>query len=198
MACGRHWPNEGGRHDRLVRGGTIVARNQSVRADVPCQGGRIVAVGPAPQVPTGAEIGDTGGIEDRKAWCGTIGSPRDARRKMGWCASRRPTPRRCSNRIRARLRAAGRRCRPGAVARAGEPDDIGQAHHRNVDRNVYEVLKMAGPARHTNSRGKRVWANGDLRAVRSAGRHAARPCFAPPILAIAEQNRCSAPTPVKR
>jgi hypothetical protein len=34
--------------------------------------------------------------------------------------------------------------------------------------------------------------------VRGAGRYIERPCFAPPMLAIAEQNRRHAPISVKR
>jgi dihydropyrimidinase len=46
----------------LVRGGTVVTADDSVRADVLCQDGRIVAVGPGLEVPTGAAIVDAGGM----------------------------------------------------------------------------------------------------------------------------------------
>ena len=46
----------------LVRGGTIVTADSSVRADVLCQDGRILAVGAALEAPTGTEIVDAGGM----------------------------------------------------------------------------------------------------------------------------------------
>jgi len=73
-----------------------------------------------------------------------------------------------------------------------------KTHHQNIDFNIYEGMEVTGLARHTISRGKLVWADGDLRTVRGAGRYVERPCFAPPMLAIAEQNRRNAPTRVKR
>jgi dihydropyrimidinase len=46
----------------LVRGGTVVTSEDSVRADVLCQDGLIVAVEPDLEVPTGTEIVDAGGM----------------------------------------------------------------------------------------------------------------------------------------
>ncbi|MGQ3029294.1 MAG: amidohydrolase family protein, partial [Ferrovibrionaceae bacterium] len=45
----------------LVRGGTVVNADQSVRADVLIDGGVIQAVGPDLEAPAGAEIVDAGG-----------------------------------------------------------------------------------------------------------------------------------------
>jgi dihydropyrimidinase len=45
----------------LVRGGTVVTADDSVRADVLCRDGLIVAVGPDLEAPTGAGIIDAGG-----------------------------------------------------------------------------------------------------------------------------------------
>ena len=45
----------------LVRGGTVVNADRSFRADVLCDGGRIVAVGEGIEAPTGAETVDAGG-----------------------------------------------------------------------------------------------------------------------------------------
>ena len=45
----------------LVRGGTVVNADRSFRADVLCEGGKIVAVGEGIDAPTGAEIVDAGG-----------------------------------------------------------------------------------------------------------------------------------------
>ena len=55
-----------------------------------------------------------------------------------------------------------------------------KTHHQNVDYNVFEGRTVTGVATHTLSRGKLVWADGDLRAQRGAGRYLARPTQAPP------------------
>ena len=73
-----------------------------------------------------------------------------------------------------------------------------KTHHQNIDFNIYEGMQVTGLARHTISQGKLVWTDGDLRTVRGAGRYVERPCFAAPIVAIAEQNRRNAPTAVTR
>ena len=46
----------------LIRGGTVVTAEYSARADVLCQDGTIVALGPDLEAPTGAEIVDAGGM----------------------------------------------------------------------------------------------------------------------------------------
>src|SRR5450830_748156 len=45
----------------LIRGGTVVNADRSFRADVLCQDGQIVAVGPDLQAPAGATVVDAGG-----------------------------------------------------------------------------------------------------------------------------------------
>ncbi len=45
----------------LIRGGTVVNAEQSFRADVLCDGGKIVAVGETLDAPSGAEVVDAGG-----------------------------------------------------------------------------------------------------------------------------------------
>jgi dihydropyrimidinase len=45
----------------LIRGGTVVNADRAFRADVLCEGDKIVAVGPNLQAPVGAEIVDAGG-----------------------------------------------------------------------------------------------------------------------------------------
>lgn len=45
----------------LIRGGTVVNADRSFRADVLCDGGKIVAVGEGLDAPTGAEVIDAGG-----------------------------------------------------------------------------------------------------------------------------------------
>jgi dihydropyrimidinase len=54
-----------------------------------------------------------------------------------------------------------------------------RTHHQNVDANVFEGMEVTGLARHTISQGRLVWTDGDLRAVRGAGRYIPRPCFPP-------------------
>ena len=71
-------------------------------------------------------------------------------------------------------------------------------HHQNVDFNVFEGMEVTGLARHTIAGGKLVWTNGDLRTVRGAGRYVDRPCFAPPVQALALRNKLSAPKGVAR
>ncbi|MBV9116796.1 MAG: dihydropyrimidinase [Acetobacteraceae bacterium] len=46
----------------LVRGGTVVTADRSVRADVLCDGGTIAQVGPSLSAPAGAEVVDAGGL----------------------------------------------------------------------------------------------------------------------------------------
>ena len=46
----------------LIRGGTVITADQSTRADVLCRDGKIVALSPDLEAPTGTEIVDAGGI----------------------------------------------------------------------------------------------------------------------------------------
>jgi dihydropyrimidinase len=71
---------------------------------------------------------------------------------------------------------------------AGERTISARTHHQNVDFNVYEGMTVQGVARHTVSAGQLVWTDGDLRAVRGAGRYVDRPCFAPLLTAMARRN----------
>ena len=71
-------------------------------------------------------------------------------------------------------------------------------HHQNVDFNVFEGMEVTGVARHTIAGGRVVWADGDLRTQRGAGRHVPRPCFSPTLQADALRRRLSAPSGVVR
>lgn len=73
-----------------------------------------------------------------------------------------------------------------------------KTHHQNIDYNIYEGMTVTGVASHTISQGKLVWASGDLRTVRGAGRYIDRPCFPPVLRAIETQNALNAPVGVKR
>jgi dihydropyrimidinase len=70
----------------------------------------------------------------------------------------------------------------------GERTISARTHHQNIDFNVYEGMIVQGVARHTVSAGRLAWTDGDLRAVRGAGRYVDRPCFAPLMTAIARRN----------
>jgi dihydropyrimidinase len=78
--------------------------------------------------------------------------------------------------------------RKGAIAAGADADIVlwdpnamrrisASTHHQNIDFNVYEGMEVTGVARQTISRGRVVWAGGDLRAVRGAGKYVARQCF---------------------
>ncbi len=73
-----------------------------------------------------------------------------------------------------------------------------KTHHSQVDFNVYEGMEVTGLARHTISRGKLVWTDGDLRTVRGAGRYISRPVFPPTFQAIGIANGLAAPKAVMR
>jgi len=73
-----------------------------------------------------------------------------------------------------------------------------KTHHQNVDFNVFEGMQVQGLARSTLSQGKLVWHDGDLRAIRGAGRYIPRPCFSPVFNAVLKQNARNAPMPVAR
>jgi dihydropyrimidinase len=60
---------------------------------------------------------------------------------------------------------------------AGSRTISARTHHQRVDANVFEGMEVTGVARHTVSRGRVVWSDGDLRAERGAGRYVERRCF---------------------
>ena len=99
--------------------------------------------------------------------------------------------------------------RKGAVAVGSDADLVvwdpqgqrtisAKTHHQNVDFNIYEGMKVRGLARHTISQGRLVWTDGDLRAVRGAGRYVNRPCFAPVFTALARRAAATRPGAVAR
>ena len=73
-----------------------------------------------------------------------------------------------------------------------------KTHHQAVDFSVYEGMPVTGLARHTISQGRLVWTDGDLRAVRGAGRYVERPCFAEPLRALAVRAEREVPRAVAR
>jgi dihydropyrimidinase len=73
-----------------------------------------------------------------------------------------------------------------------------KTQHSLGDFNIFEGRTVQGRATHTLSQGRVVWADGDLRAVRGAGRHIKRPPFGPQFDALARKAALAAPAPVAR
>ena len=71
-----------------------------------------------------------------------------------------------------------------------------KTHHQNVDYNIFEGRTVQGIATHTLTRGALAWVDGDLRAVRGAGRYLPRGTHAPYVEANA--LRAVAAQPVHR
>ena len=66
------------------------------------------------------------------------------------------------------------------------------------DFNIFEGRTVRGIPSHTVSRGKVVFAQGDLRAERGVGQYVKRPPFGPQFDALARKTALHAPTPVSR
>jgi dihydropyrimidinase len=73
-----------------------------------------------------------------------------------------------------------------------------KTHHQNVDFNIFEGMTVKGGASHTVSGGKLVYARGELRVERGAGRHIDRPAYAPYYDAVRKQLELAVPQPVRR
>ncbi len=73
-----------------------------------------------------------------------------------------------------------------------------RTQHSKVDFNIFEGRTVTGLATHTVSQGRVVFADGDLRAERGAGRHIKRPPFGPQFDALARKAALEAPVPVAR
>ncbi len=73
-----------------------------------------------------------------------------------------------------------------------------KTHKQNVDYNIFEGMTVAGCASHTISRGKVVFADGELDVERGAGRYVDRPPFATYYDALRVQAQLAEPTPVER
>ena len=73
-----------------------------------------------------------------------------------------------------------------------------KTQHSLGDFNIFEGRSVKGVNTHTISQGRVVYADGDLRAVRGAGRHVKRPPFGPQFDALARKAALEAPVPVAR
>jgi dihydropyrimidinase len=73
-----------------------------------------------------------------------------------------------------------------------------KTHHSQGDFNIFEGRTVQGIPSHTLSQGKVVWANGDLRAERGAGRYIKRPAFGVNFTAAQKRSETLKPTAVQR
>ena len=73
-----------------------------------------------------------------------------------------------------------------------------KTHFQKVDYNIFEGMTVQGCASHTISRGKVVYADGQLDVERGAGRYVDRPPFAPYYDALNRQMNLAEPVAVKR
>src|SRR5205085_10809099 len=67
-----------------------------------------------------------------------------------------------------------------------------------VDFNIFEGRRVRGIPTHTVSQGRVVYADGDLRAEKGAGRYVKRPAFGANFQAVALRAKDLAPTAVVR
>ena len=73
-----------------------------------------------------------------------------------------------------------------------------KTQHSKGDFNIFEGRQVTGLPSHTISRGKIVYANGDLRAEKNAGQYVKRPAFGPNFQAVQKRAQDLAPTAVAR
>ena len=73
-----------------------------------------------------------------------------------------------------------------------------KTHHQNIDFNIYEGHTVTGVAQTTLSRGRTVWAKGQITAERGSGRYINRPCFSDYTNNQILRNQLAEPTKVER
>ena len=73
-----------------------------------------------------------------------------------------------------------------------------KTHHQKVDVNIFEGKTVRGVPSHTISQGRLVWANGDLRAVRGAGRYIERAAYPAVFDLLKKRAEQHMPVAVKR
>lgn len=99
--------------------------------------------------------------------------------------------------------------RKGVVAEGADADLVlwdplgsrtlsAKTQHSRGDFNIFEGRTVQGIPTHTVSRGRVVYADGDLRAEPGAGRYLPRPASGADFLALDKRAQRSAPMPVKR
>ena len=73
-----------------------------------------------------------------------------------------------------------------------------KTHHQNIDFNIFEGMKVKGCASHTISAAKVVYANGELKVERGAGKYIDRPPYASFYQGLDVQAEINKPKPVNR
>ncbi|GAB2816344.1 dihydropyrimidinase [Comamonas piscis] len=73
-----------------------------------------------------------------------------------------------------------------------------KTQHSKGDFNIFEGRQVTGLPSHTISRGRVVYANGELRAEKGAGQYFKRPAFGPNFQAVHKRAQETAPTAVVR
>ena len=73
-----------------------------------------------------------------------------------------------------------------------------KTHHQQVDFNIFEGKTVRGVPSHTISQGKLVWADGDLRAERGAGRYVERPAYPSVFEQLSKRAALCKPVAVNR
>ena len=73
-----------------------------------------------------------------------------------------------------------------------------KTHHQNIDYNIFEGMTVKGCASHTVSRGNVVYADGELKVERGAGRYVDRPPYATYYDAMQKRAERKKPTAVQR
>ncbi len=81
---------------------------------------------------------------------------------------------------------------------AGTRTISAKTHHQNIDFNIFEGRTVTGIPTHTLSRGNLVYKDGDLRAVKGAGKYVKRKPFSPVFKAMTKQAQMNQPSAVKR
>ena len=73
-----------------------------------------------------------------------------------------------------------------------------KTHHQNIDFNIFEGMKVKGCASHTISAAKVVYANGELKVERGAGKYIERPAYASFYQGLDRQAEINKPKSVIR
>ena len=73
-----------------------------------------------------------------------------------------------------------------------------KTHHQNIDFNIFEGMEVKGCASHTISAAKVVYANGELKVERGAGRYVDRPAYSSFYQGLDVQAEKKIPKAVKR
>ena len=170
----------------LIKGGTVVNAESSIRADVLTEGGVIRAIGADLQAPAGATTIDAGVNTGRL-------TPNEFVRVTSTNAAQ----------------IFNLYPRKGAIAVSSDADLVvwdpsatktitTAGSISKVGYNVFEGRKVMGLPMVTLSQGNIVWMNGELRTVRGAGRYINRPAFAPMFDALKRQAAAHVPQAVAR